>query len=89
MIRLHAVVEGQTEETFVNNVLAPELGPLDIVIDAHRVITGRMKARTFRGGLLKYSHLRKDLDLWVHQDRHLLCANSRSATTSGVSGSGI
>ncbi|MGO9227854.1 MAG: DUF4276 family protein [Bryobacteraceae bacterium] len=70
MIRLHAVVEGQTEETFVNNVLAPELGPLGVGVDAHRVTTGRMKARTFRGGLLKYSHLRKDLDLWMRQDSH-------------------
>jgi hypothetical protein len=68
MIRLHAVVEGQTEETFVNNVLAPELGPLGVVMDAHRVTTGRLKARTFRGGLVKYGHLRKDLDLWMRQD---------------------
>ena len=89
MIRLHAVVEGQAEEPCVNNVLAPELGPPDIVIDAHRVTTGRMKARTLRGGLLKYGHLRKNLDLWMRQDRHLLCANARSATTSGMSGSGI
>ena len=71
MIRMHAVVEGQTEETFVNNVLAPELGPLNVVIDAHRVTTGRLKARAFRGGLVKYGHLRKDLDLWMRQDDHL------------------
>jgi hypothetical protein len=70
MIRLHAVVEGQTEETFVNNVLAPQFGPLDVIVDAHRVTTGRMKARTFRGGLLKFSHLRRDLDLWMRQDDH-------------------
>ena len=69
MIRLHVVVEGQTEETFVNNVLATELGPLGVVANAHRVTTGRMNARTFRGGLLKYSHLRKDLDLWMREDR--------------------
>jgi hypothetical protein len=70
MIRLHVVVEGQTEETFVNNVLAPELGPLGVFANAHRVTTGRMKARTFRGGLLKYGHLRKDLDLWMSEDGH-------------------
>jgi hypothetical protein len=64
------VVEGQTEETFVNRVLAPELGPLDVVIDAHRVTTGRLKACTFRGGLVKYGHLRRDLDLWMRQDDH-------------------
>jgi len=70
MIRLHAVVEGQTEETFVNNVLAVELGPLGVVVDAHRVTTGRRKTRTFRGGLVEYSHIRRDLDLWMRQDSH-------------------
>ena len=70
MIRLHVVVEGQTEETFVNNVLASELGPVGVVADAHRVTTGRRKARTFRGGLVEYSHIRKDLVLWMRQDSH-------------------
>jgi len=71
MIRLHAVVEGQTEETFINSVLAPELGRLRIFVDAHRITTERTRLRTFRGGLLKYSHLRTDLDLWMRQeDRH-------------------
>jgi hypothetical protein len=33
MIRLHFVVEGQTEETFVNNILAPKLSSLNIFPD--------------------------------------------------------
>lgn len=70
MIRLHAVVEGQTEETFVRDVLAPELGPLGVFADVHRITTGRRKSRTFRGGLVEYAHLRMDLDLWMRQDRH-------------------
>jgi len=70
MIRLHAVVEGQTEETFVNAVLAPELAPPGVVLDAHRVTTGRLKNRTFRGGFVKYGHIRKDVDLWMRQDDH-------------------
>ena len=40
-MRLHLVVEGQTEETFVRNLLAPELGAKGIFCDAHSVTTGR------------------------------------------------
>lgn len=68
LIRLHLVVEGQTEETFVRVVLAPELGQYLIFADAHRITTGRKGGRAFRGGLLQYSHLRRDLDLWMRQD---------------------
>jgi hypothetical protein len=70
MIRLHAVVEGQTEETFVNRVLSYHLGQFDISIDARRVETGRRPAKIFRGGLRKYQQARKDLDLWMKEDRH-------------------
>jgi hypothetical protein len=34
MIRLHAVVEGPTEETFVWDVLAPSFAAQTILIDA-------------------------------------------------------
>ena len=69
MIRLHAVVEGQTEETFVNSVLAPELGVRGVFIDAHRITTGRRKMRVFRGGISAYTQLKTDLTLWMKQDR--------------------
>jgi hypothetical protein len=70
MIRLHAVVEGQTEETFVNNVLSPELGAQEIFVDVHRVTTGRLKRNVFRGGISKYGQLKTDLDLWMKQDQN-------------------
>jgi hypothetical protein len=69
MIRLHAVVEGQTEETFVNTVLAPEFGPRSVFIDSHCVTTGRENSRAYRGGLKKYQHLKTDLTRWMKQDR--------------------
>jgi Domain of unknown function (DUF4276) len=70
VIRLHLVVEGQTEETFVRDVLAPELGQHSIAADVHRITTGRRRDRSFRGGFVKYDHLQNDLALWMKQDRH-------------------
>lgn len=68
-MRLHFVVEGQTEETFVRNLLVPELGARGVYCDAHRVTTGRRGASVYRGGLVSFAHLRKDLDIWMKQDR--------------------
>jgi hypothetical protein len=69
MIRLHAVVEGQTEETFVNTVLAPELGSRNIFMDTHCITTGREDTRMYRGGLNKYRQLKRDLTRWMKQDQ--------------------
>lgn len=68
VVRLHLVVEGQTEETFVRDLLAPELGAHGVFCGAHRVTTGRRRERVFRGGLLNYRHLRRDLELWMKED---------------------
>jgi hypothetical protein len=66
---LHFVVEGQTEETFVRELLAPELGGQGIFCDAHRVTTGRRRGKVYRGGLVSYDHLKRDLTLWMNHDR--------------------
>jgi len=70
LIRLHAVVEGQTEETFIREILAPELSVKGVFMDAHRITTGRKRAHKFRGGFVQYDHLKRDLLLWMNQDRH-------------------
>ena len=67
-MRLHLVVEGQTEETFVRTLLAPELGAKGIYCDAHRVTTGRRRGKVYRGGVVCFAHLRRDLELWMKQD---------------------
>ncbi len=67
-MRLHLVVEGQTEETFVRNLLAPELGAKGIFCDAHSVTTGRRGGKAYRGGLVAFAHLRRDLERWIKQD---------------------
>lgn len=70
LIRLHFVVEGQTEEAFVNAILAPELGACNVFADARRIETGRRHGRLFRGGLVRYEHLAHDLTLWMKQDQN-------------------
>jgi hypothetical protein len=69
MIRLHAVVEGQTEETFVNQVLVPVLADRNVVMDVRCVETGRKRSGVFRGGVTQYRHLKTNLTLWMKQDQ--------------------
>jgi hypothetical protein len=72
MVRLHAVVEGPTEETCIRLVLTPVLAIQRVFIDAHSVITGRNKKRAdevFKGGIQRYEQLRFDLTSWMKQDR--------------------
>jgi hypothetical protein len=68
LIRLHIIVEGQTEETFVKQVLAPELAKYRLIADAHSITTGRHHGRIYRGGFVKYEHLAGDLTKWMKQD---------------------
>lgn len=70
LIRLHILVEGQTEEGLINNILAPELGAYNVFADTHRITTGRRHGQIFRGGLTNYDHLARDLTLWMKQDQN-------------------
>ncbi len=70
MIRLHMVVEGQTEETFVNRVLSHHLGQFDVSVDARCVETSRRQVEIRRGGLRRYQKARKDLALWMKEDQN-------------------
>lgn len=67
-IRLHFVVEGQTEETFVNHVLGPHLAQVDVFSDARCVYTARVGAHWSRGGVSKYAKIRRDVMHWTRQD---------------------
>jgi hypothetical protein len=70
MIRLHFVVEGQTEETFVNQMLVPHLGHFRVVGDARCVLTSRQGFRQFKGGVSKYVQISRDLLLWMKEDQN-------------------
>lgn len=73
MARVHAVVEGQTEEVFVKRVLAPRLGEIDVFIDARSVETSRQRTKVYRGGVLDYRRLKGDLLRWMGEDDHSDC----------------
>jgi hypothetical protein len=68
MIRLNIIVEGPTEETFVRDLLAPHLGQHQVFAIARSAETGRRKGHIFRGGLVRYSKVRKDIESWLKQD---------------------
>lgn len=69
MIRVNVIAEGQTEETFVRTVLAPELGTKNVFLTARCVETSRTKSKIYRGGLLDYEKARKDIIRWLKQDK--------------------
>ncbi|MCP3963536.1 MAG: DUF4276 family protein [bacterium] len=63
MKRVHVLVEGQTEETFVRDVLAPhlldfEVALIPVVAATKRVLSGLK----FKGGVTSYEKLKRDLE---------------------------
>jgi hypothetical protein len=70
MIRLHFVVEGQTEETFVNQIITPALSGLNIFPDVRCVQTGYKRGKRYKGGITDYIKLKNDLQRWLKQDVH-------------------
>lgn len=68
MKRINCIVEGQTEETFVEACLAPSLGSNGLFISARCVETGRKGPRIYRGGLVSYQKAKADILTWIKQD---------------------
>jgi len=73
-VRLHITTEGQTEERFVKDVLAPYLGERMVWADARCVLTSRDKRSGFshRGGWRRgssYPVVKKDICTWMKEDR--------------------
>lgn len=71
-IRLNMIVEGQTEEHFVKNVLEEYLARFGIGVTARCVETSRDKkcGRIYRGGLLSYEKAKKDIIRWLREDKN-------------------
>jgi hypothetical protein len=61
LIRLHFVVEGQTEETFVNQLLVEELANRQVVADAHCITTRKRRHRSYPGEGPLSDRLRQDM----------------------------
>src|SRR5579884_2227542 len=73
MVRLHIVVEGQSEETFVNQVLSSHLAGFAVYVDARSVETSRRRRTIHRGGVLDYGRLKRDVERWMREDTHEDC----------------
>jgi hypothetical protein len=69
MIRLHIIVEGQTEETFVNEVLVGHLSNFNVFADAKLVAIRRKGAYFSHGSGLSYLKWKNDLLRMMKQDR--------------------
>ena len=68
-VRLHFIVEGQTEARFVNRVLAPHLAGLSIVAGARRVQTSHKGGVKYSGGVTNYELPKQDILQWMSEDR--------------------
>ncbi len=70
-VRLHFVVEGQTEETFVRDVLSPHLATHSVWCAVRCVTTSRRRGKKYRGGLDSYLRAKNDLIRWMKEDSAL------------------
>src|SRR5437764_909236 len=70
MIRLKLIVEGQTEELFVNELLLADLTPRGIFAAAWPVMTTKPGSHPSKGGGNNYSHWRKDIQRALRSDNN-------------------
>lgn len=69
--RLHFIVEGQTEESFIKRVMVPHLAARSVWGTVRCVMTSRRRGIVHRGGLSRYALAKKDIELWMKEDRGL------------------
>lgn len=69
MIRLQVIVEGQTEEELVRQLLVVHLGHFEISTVARRVEVSRDRYRIHRGGVVDYGRVKRDIGRWMKQDQ--------------------
>lgn len=69
---LNIIVEGSTEEVFVNDVLVKHFAAFNIFVSARKIRTGwdRVNNKPSKGGLLKYVKFRNDVLRWINSDRN-------------------
>jgi hypothetical protein len=70
MKNLQIIVEGSSEENFVNDVMVKHFASLNIFISVRKIRTGwdRLNNKPAKGGLLKYSKFRNDVLRWIQSD---------------------
>jgi hypothetical protein len=68
MTRVNIVVEGQTEETFLKEVLAPALGYRGVYLTP-RLLGAPGK----QGGKVNYARVKRDVTAFLKQEKHAYC----------------
>lgn len=76
-VTLRIVVEGQTEETFVRDILKPYLANFAVRASAHVVNPVEKSGYSPPGGLNNYAQAETDISLWLRHDKS---ANGRVTT---------
>jgi hypothetical protein len=70
MARLYMFVEGQTEQTFADNLIKPHLARWDVFMQKPvQIAHGRRKGRIHRGGGGNYAPMRNDILRFLKQDK--------------------
>ncbi len=71
MKNLHIIVEGSSEETFVNDIMVQHFASMDIFVSARKIRTGwdSVNSKPAKGGFLKYIKFRNDVLRWIDSDR--------------------
>ena len=67
MKRVYIVVEGQTEQEFVNSVIAPYLQRFNIFVVTPVLIR---TSRNGKGGMVNYDHLRNTVSMFLTSDKN-------------------
>ena len=68
VVRLNVIVEGQTEETFVRDILQSHLANLGVYTAVRCVEKGRRHGRIHRGGMTTYARAKGDIRRWLLED---------------------
>jgi len=68
---LQIIVEGSTEENFVNDVIVSHFSKINIFVSARKIRTGwdRINHKPVKGGLLQYIKFKNDVLRWIVSDR--------------------
>jgi len=71
---INIIVEGSSEEAFVNDVLVNHFAPVNKFISARKIETGwdRINSKPAKGGfgrIQKYAKFRNDILNWIQSDR--------------------
>lgn len=70
MIRLYLFAEGQTEQTFADNILKPHLAQYGVFLDKIILIAhARKKGKAHRGGGRKYEPMKDDILRFLKQEK--------------------